>query len=188
MHQAEQKPEATTLAARAGQMYGKIYFRVSALILLIAIGVGLPMIDILLIIAGLVALFFGLGVIIGLWLFYVVEPLDEERPRLTGAQRAEMSEVLMTSWRNRQISDEDLDEGLLELGYMPRTHIIEEGPIIGKFDERPIYDWVRAKVGAKGEVHRYDFLRRATLDENKVATVENNDTDIVLNTCVYRRT
>lgn len=171
-------------------MYGKIYFRVSALILLIAIGIGLPMIDILLIIAGLVALFFGLGAIIGLWLYfvYVDEPQDEERPRLTGAQRAEMSELLMTSWRNRQISDEELDEGLLELGYMPRTHIIEEGPIIGRFDDRPIYDWVRAKVGAKGEVHRYDFLRRATLDENKVATVENNDTDIVLNTCVYRRT
>lgn len=64
----------------------------------------------------------------------------------------------------------ELEAEMIAAGLKPLAVVVEHGPVLGKQFDVQFYDYVMAREGINGEVHRYDYIGPTHFDEDGTIT------------------
>ncbi len=180
------------LAQRAGKIYGRFYVSSAAAVLMISALIGKSIGDLAVLLMMLVLGFYVGALVIGLMLWFVIKdhPDVQAAEPMSQAEKVQLVRDYGEARKSGKLSIEQiaqLDEHLAKLGYSVGPELIEVGPVIGKYKEADVHDWVHARLNPTAPTYRYEYVGMAKFDNDNVARVEDITTDIVIDGSVYRR-
>ena len=83
----------------------------------------------------------------------------------------------------------ELDALIAAAGLEPLHIPVAYGPVIGKFGDEQLYEWIDAKRGTEGEPQRYFYEGQAVLDQDGCLIVPDREKQYMsINGILYSRT